>query len=189
MCQWKSREALTTPKRSLHLQHADQVWYMPQEEQHWDEVHQVLASLQAVFHADTYLHPHLHHHQRQFHMVMQWLLQSLILENGHHCIRGQRRQEEVVHQMVQAEAQEQEWVTTLIQATIHAQGGGPSGSNGSGGAQPPGGGNPGGNPGSNARRQQHTSRLHTTTADRRSRLSRWHTADYTSRHTSFRKIL
>ena len=92
---------------------------MPQEEQHWDEVRQVLASLQAVFHADTYLHPHLHLHQRQFHMVMQWLLQSLIPENGLHCIRGQRRQEEVVHQIVQEEAQEQEWETTLIQAAIH----------------------------------------------------------------------
>ena len=94
---------------------------MPQEEQHWDEVRQDLASLQAAFHADRYLHPRPHLHQRQFHMVMQLPLQSLILENGHRCTRDPRRQEEEVHQMVQEEAQEQEWVTTLIQGIIHAK--------------------------------------------------------------------
>ena len=52
-------------------------------------------------------------------MIMQWLLQSPIPENGLHYIRGQSHQEEVVHQIVQEEVQEQEWEITLIQATIH----------------------------------------------------------------------
>ena len=41
--------------------------------------------------------------------------------NGHHCIRGPRRQEEAVHQMVQEEAQGPEWETSPIQQVIHTQ--------------------------------------------------------------------
>ena len=54
-------------------------------------------------------------------MVMQLLQRSHILENGHRYTQDLRRQEEVVQQMVKEEAQEQEWVTTLIQETMHAQ--------------------------------------------------------------------
>ena len=44
----------------------------------------------------------LHCLQHQFHMLLQPPVQPLILESGHRYIRGPRRQEEVVHQMVQA---------------------------------------------------------------------------------------
>ena len=96
--------------------------------------------------ADLHLHPHLHLHQRRSLMVMPFPVQPLIRGNGHHCMRGPRRQEEAVHQMVQEEAQGLEWKTIPIQQEIHTQEG-IARSHGSGGAQPPGRGNPGGNPG------------------------------------------
>ena len=52
---------------------------------------------------------------------MLFPVQLLIHWNGLRCIQDPRRQEEAVHQMVQEEAQGQEWVTILIQAIIHAQ--------------------------------------------------------------------
>ena len=52
---------------------------------------------------------------------MPFPLQPLTPGNGHHCIRDPRRQEEVVHQTIQEEAQGQEWVAIPIQEIIHAQ--------------------------------------------------------------------
>ena len=46
-------------------------------------------------------------------------VQPPIQGNGHHYIRGPRRQEEAVHQMVQEEAQGLEWETSPIQQAMH----------------------------------------------------------------------
>ena len=54
-------------------------------------------------------------------MVMPFPLQPPALGNGHHCIRDPRRQEDVVHQTIQEEAQGQEWAAIPIQDRIHAQ--------------------------------------------------------------------
>ena len=54
-------------------------------------------------------------------MVMPIPVQPPILENGHHCIRDLRHQEEADHQMVQEEARGPEWETIPIQQEIHTQ--------------------------------------------------------------------